>query len=74
MSSQQKKNTFFGGAAILAVGAILVKLIGAPYKILLGNILSNEAFTDFNTAYNVYNLFLTVSTAGLPVALSKNSV
>ncbi|NCE63495.1 polysaccharide biosynthesis protein [Pseudoflavonifractor sp. 524-17] len=71
MSSQQKKNTFFGGAAILAVGAILVKLIGAPYKILLGNILSNEAFTDFNTAYNVYNLFLTVSTAGLPVALSK---
>lgn len=71
MSSQQKKNTFFGGAAILAVGAILVKLIGAPYKILLGNILSNEAFTDFNTAYNVYNLFLTISTAGLPVALSK---
>ena len=53
------------------MGAILVKLIGAPYKILLGNILSNEAFTDFNTAYNVYNLFLTVSTAGLPVALSK---
>ena len=44
MSSQQKKNTFFGGAAILAVGAILVKLIGAPYKILLGNILSNELY------------------------------
>lgn len=71
MSSQQKKNTFFGGAAILAGGAILVKLIGALYKIPLGNILSTEAFSDFNTAYNVYNLFLTISTAGLPVALSK---
>lgn len=71
VSDTQKRNTFFGGAAILAVGSIIVKLIGALYKIPLGNILSNEAFVDFNTAYNVYNFFLTVSTAGLPVALSK---
>ena len=67
----EKKSTFFGGAAILMVGSILVKLIGAVYKIPLGNILSNEAYVDFNTAYNVYNLFLTIATAGLPVALSK---
>ncbi len=71
MSESQKKGTFFGGAAILAAGSIIVKLIGALYKIPLGNILSNEAFVDFNTAYNVYNFFLTISTAGLPVALSK---
>lgn len=71
MSSSEKKNTFYGGAAILAAGSIIVKLIGALYKIPLGNILSNEAYTNFNTAYNVYNLFLTISTAGLPVALSK---
>ncbi|MGM9608012.1 MAG: oligosaccharide flippase family protein [Oscillospiraceae bacterium] len=71
MSSSEKKNTFYGGAAILAIGSIIVKLIGALYKIPLGNILSNEAYTNFNTAYNVYNLFLTISTAGLPVALSK---
>ncbi len=55
----------------MAAGSILVKLIGALYKIPLGNVLSNESFTNFNTAYNVYNLFLTISTAGLPVALSK---
>ena len=71
LSGSEKKNTFYGGAAILAVGSIIVKLIGALYKIPLGNILSNEAYTNFNTAYNVYNLFLTISTAGLPVALSK---
>lgn len=53
------------------VGSLLVKLIGAVYKIPLGNLLSNEAYVDFNTAYNVYNLFLTIATAGLPVALSK---
>lgn len=69
--SDSKKSTFFGGAAILAVGSIIVKLIGAVYKIPLGRILSKEAYVDFNTSYNIYNFFLTISTAGLPVALSK---
>ena len=71
MSEAPKKNTFFGGAAILAVSAILVKLIGAVYKLPLANILTNAAYSDFTGAYNIYNLFLTISTAGLPVALSK---
>lgn len=69
--ANEKKPTFFGGVAILMVGSLLVKVIGAIYKIPLGNLLSNEAYVDFNTAYNVYNLFLTIATAGLPVALSK---
>lgn len=69
--ASEKKSTFYGGAAILMVGSLLVKLIGAVYKIPLGNILSNEAYVDFTAAYNVYNLFLTITTAGLPVALSK---
>lgn len=71
MSSSEKKNTFFGGAAILAVSAILVKIIGAIYRIPLGNILPDEVMADYNSAYNIYNVFLTISTAGLPVALSK---
>lgn len=71
MSGSEKKNTFFGGAAILAVSAILVKIIGAIYRIPLGNILPDEVMADYNSAYNIYNVFLTISTAGLPVALSK---
>lgn len=67
----QKKNSFFGGAAILTVGIIIVKLIGALYKIPLGNILSEAAFSDFNTAYYIYSLLIVISTGGLPVALSK---
>ena len=50
---------------------ILVKIIGAIYKIPLTALLTEEAFGDFNGAYNIYNFFLTISTAGLPVALSK---
>ena len=41
------------------------------YKIPLVNILGESAYGDFNAAYNVCNFFLTISTAGLPVALSK---
>lgn len=71
VSNQEKKSTFFGGAAILAAGIVIVKLIGALYKIPLGNILDDEGFGHFNNAYVIYNLLLMVSTAGLPVALSK---
>lgn len=66
-----KRNTFFGGAAVLAAGIVIVKLIGALYKIPLGNILGEAGFSDFNTAYYIYSLLITVSTGGLPVALSK---
>lgn len=71
MSNAEKKSTFFGGAAILAASAILVKVIGAIYRIPLGNILPDAVMGDYNSAYNIYNFFLTISTAGLPVALSK---
>ena len=67
----QKKNTFYGAAAFLAMTTILVKVIGAIYKIPLTALLPEEAYGDFNGAYNIYTFFLTLSTAGLPVALSK---
>ena len=70
-ASTPKKNSFFGGAAILTAGIIIVKLIGALYKIPLGNVLTDAGFADFNTAYEIYSLLIIISTGGLPVALSK---
>lgn len=67
----QQKSTFFGGAAILAAGIAIVKLIGALYKIPIANILGDEGNGHFSNAYVIYNLLLMVSTAGLPIALSK---
>ena len=71
MKQSSQKSTFFGGAATLAAGIIVVKLIGAFYKIPLGRILGDVGFGHFNNAYAVFNLLLMVSTAGLPVAMSK---
>ncbi len=69
--SGQKQNTFFGGAAVLALGILVVKLIGMFYKIPLTNIIGEQGNADFGNAYNIYSVLLTISTAGLPVAVSK---
>ena len=71
VAQAQKQNSFFGGAAILAAGILIVKLIGMFYKIPLINIIGEAGAADFNNAYNIYAVLLTVSTAGLPVAVSK---
>ena len=71
VEQKSKQNTFFGGAAILAVGIMVVKLIGMFYRIPLVNIIGEQGNADFSNAYNIYAVLLTVSTAGLPVAVSK---
>ena len=70
-SHASRQNTFFGGAAILAAGILVVKVIGMLYKIPLLNIIGEQGAADFNNAYNIYAVLLTISTAGLPVAVSK---
>ena len=69
--AENKKQSFFGGAAVLAIGIALAKVIGAVFAIPLFNILGDAGAADFNNAYNIYSTLLMISTAGLPVALSK---
>lgn len=68
---REARQGFLKGAAILAVATVIIKILGAIYKIPLRNILGVYGIGLFNSAYNVYNVLLTLSTAGLPVALSK---
>lgn len=70
MASSKKQN-YLHGAAILAVSVVIIKLLGAVYKIPLGNILGKEGFGHFNVAYNIYNVLLALSTAGLPIAVAR---
>ena len=71
MANQPKKQSFLGGAAVLAAAVAIVKVIGFFYKVPLNNILGEVGKTYFQTAYEIYNVLLTVSTAGLPLAISK---
>ncbi len=69
--SESKKQSFLHGTALLAMATAVVKLIGALYKIPLNMIIGEQGFAYFNTAYEIYNVLLMISTAGLPVAMSR---
>lgn len=73
MSNKAKKQSFLGGAVVLAVAVVISKVLGAVYKLPLGNILGSEGYAHYNIAFNIYNVLLTFSTAGLPLAISKLS-
>ena len=69
--SQQNKQSFLHGAALLAIATAIVKVIGALYKIPLNAIIGTKGFSYFNTAYDIYSVLMMISTAGLPVAMSR---
>ena len=69
--AEAKKQSFLHGAAILTAGVVVMKILGAIYKIPLQNILGDTGYGYFFAAYSIYNVMLTISTAGLPVALSR---
>lgn len=64
-------NNFLKGAAILGIAGIIVKILGAIYRIPLSNIIKPEGMGYYQTAYPFYQLLLTISTAGFPVAIAK---
>lgn len=71
MSETGKKQNFLQGAALLAMATAIVKLIGAFYKLPLNMAIGAEGYSYFTTAYDIYSVMLLVSTAGLPVAVSR---
>lgn len=66
-----QKQTFLGGAAMLALAVAIVKVLGACYKIPLKHLIGDEGFGYFTTAYDIYSVLLMISTTGLPVAMSR---
>lgn len=69
--SHSKKQSFLHGAALLAMATVIVKLLGALYKLPLNAVIGKQGFSYFNTAYDIYTLLMLISTAGLPVAMSR---
>lgn len=59
------------GAIILTVGTILVKIIGAIFKIPLGNIIGEDGMGYFQSAYSLYVPIYTLAASGFASALSR---
>ncbi len=67
----RQKQSFLHGALILTAATVLVKIIGAVFKIPLTLVLGAEGSAHFYTAYDIFNPVSAIAIAGLPVAVSK---
>ena len=65
------KKSFIQGAVILGIAGIIIKLLGAAFRIPLANMIGDEGMGYYQTAYPIYVLFLTLATAGIPIAISR---
>lgn len=69
MTKAQK--SFLGGAAVLAGAGLVVKILGAVFRIPLLYIVGSEGIGLFTMVYPIFTFLLVASTAGLPVAVSR---
>lgn len=65
------KKSLVKGAAVLAVAGIVVKILGAFFRIPLANLIGADGMANYSPAYALYAFLLVFATAGLPVAISK---
>lgn len=68
---KMKKNTFMEGAILATLGIIIVKVIGLIYVIPFNALIGEQGGALYGYAYNIYQLFLSISSAGFPFAVSK---
>ena len=64
-------NKFLSGAAILAGAGIICRLLGVVIRIPLTNIVGNFGMGLYQMVFPLYALLLVISSAGVPVAISK---
>lgn len=70
MSRKLKKNGFVEGAVIAYAAIVITKILGAFYNIPFYQIIGEEGSIVYSFAYNIYVLFLDISTSGIPIAIS----
>lgn len=66
-----KKNSFINGALIATIGIVVTKFLGIIYVIPFYAIIGEANIALYGYAYTIYNLFLSLSTVGIPPAMSK---
>ncbi len=66
-----KKQSFIKGAAVIAAGGFISKLLGALYRIPLVAFLGGEGMGIYQMVYPLYCILLTVSASGIPTGIAR---
>lgn len=69
--NKRKQQSFQYGAIILLCSTLLVKVIGAIFKIPLSRLIGDLGFGYFDSAYQLFTPIYTLAMAGLPIAISR---
>lgn len=72
-AGKNKRRSMQYGTAVLLISAVIVKLIGALFKIPLSSAhcLGDEGFGFFSSAYDLFSPLYSLAMAGLPVAVAR---
>lgn len=67
----EKQKSLVGGVSILGAAGLICKLVGVLYRIPLAALIAPMGMAIYHKVFPAYNLLLTVSSAGIPVAISR---
>ncbi|MEA4912248.1 MAG: polysaccharide biosynthesis protein [Oscillospiraceae bacterium] len=67
----KNKQSFIEGALVLTLAAVLVKIVGALYRIPLTAAIGEDGIGFYSTAYNFYLTVYSIAVSGFPTAISK---
>lgn len=72
MSQRKKSNTgFLLQGSILAAASLISRIIGMFYRLPVTNIIGDVGNDYYSCAFEIYNIFLLISSFSLPLAVSK---
>ena len=66
-----KTKSIIGGMTVLGLAGVICKLVGVLYSIPLTWMIGTQGLGVYNAVFPAYNLLLTISSAVLPVAVSR---
>ena len=74
LNAKNSQDTFLKGSAWMTIGSITSRILGAlyiiPWYAWMGNY-GNIANALTAKSYNIYSIFILISTAGIPGAIAK---
>ena len=67
----EKEQSFLQATVILGIATMLVKVLGAIFKIPLQRLIGDDGMGFYSTAYDIYLPIYSLAMAGFPVAVSR---
>ena len=66
-----RQRSLIGGISILGIAGLICKMVGVLYRIPLANMIGGQGLGLYQQVMPAYNLLLAVTSAGIPVAISR---